>query len=141
MQKVELCSPWVSGLGRKGPAAASCRRLGPGDKNQEGSWLASRGLMAAAGNTCPAPRGPGCQPDSDKPSEQHRPTTRVFLPTAVGDISEKEEITLLGSAGSMTAELQQPVKEVSGAVKWGTGGGRSGGVGGEMGERLMQPRG
>lgn len=123
MRKVELCSLWVSGLGRKGPAAASRRRLGPGDKNQEGSWPASRGLTAASGNTCPDPREPGCQPDSDKPSEQHRPTARVSLPTAVGDVSEKEEITLLGSAGSMTAGVTTTCQGGSGAAGRGAGGG------------------
>ena len=123
MRKVELCSPWLSGLGRKGPAAASHRRSGPGDKNQEGSWPVLRGLMAALGSTCPAPREPGCQPDSDKPSEQHRPKAWVSLPTAVGDVSEKEEITLLGSTGEHDSRSYDNLSRGPGAASRGAGGG------------------
>lgn len=65
--------------------------------------------------------GPGCQPDSDELSEQRGATARVSFPTAVGYISEKEELTFLGSAGSVTAELRQPVR---GSGELGRGGRR-----------------
>lgn len=94
---------------------------------QESSWPASRGLTVAA--ETPAPHSSEHLGASliQVAAEQHHPTTRVFS-NGSGDISEKEGDNTSGKrAGSMTAELGQPVKGGSGTVKAGRGGGGGGG--------------
>lgn len=72
--------------------------VGSGKQGRAVNWPALRGLTPDAGKRTFS----WSQPKSDKPSEQHPATTQVSFQTAVGDISEKEEITFLESAGSLT---------------------------------------